>query len=319
MPGNEEIEIRVANERDAADAVRLAAAANPTLVQTPAAWLHRRRTTPERAHELVLVAESGGDVVGYAHAGLNYQAAGSTTAYVYLTVEADRRGRGIGGTLYDALVEHARAIDATALQAMLFESEAGLRFATARAFAQARTAFEAALDPRTLELQPRPDVVLAPFTDLDRRDIHGVDEAGTRDEPTTEQVEEFPYDEWLDTTWKHPDFSPAGSFAALVDGKPVSLSMLYVAPELRRASNGFTTTLREHRGRGLALACKIASLRWAAATGIERVLTANDDTNAPMLAINRRLGYEPLGRLVTMRRELEPAPEPASADTVANR
>ena len=45
-------------------------------------------------------------------------------------------------------------------------------------------------------------------------------------------------------------------------------------------------------------------MRWAAANGITRVSTANDDTNAPMLAINARLGYEPLGRLLTMRREL---------------
>ena len=33
------------------------------------------------------------------------------------------------------------------------------------------------------------------------------------------------------------------------------------------------------------------SLAAAAAVGITRVVTQNDDTNAPMLAINRRLGY----------------------------
>ena len=34
------------------------------------------------------------------------------------------------------------------------------------------------------------------------------------------------------------------------------------------------------------------SLTRAAAVGITRVITQNDDTNAPMLAINARLGYE---------------------------
>ena len=38
---------------------------------------------------------------------------------------------------------------------------------------------------------------------------------------------------------------------------------------------------------------KLAQLRWAAANGIDRVVTDNDNRNAPMLAINRRLGYEP--------------------------
>jgi RimJ/RimL family protein N-acetyltransferase len=68
--------------------------------------------------------------------------------------------------------------------------------------------------------------------------------------------------------------------------------------------NAFTATMPQFRGRGFALAAKIATMRWAAANGITRVSTANDDTNAPMLAINARLGYEPLGRLLTMRREL---------------
>ena len=38
---------------------------------------------------------------------------------------------------------------------------------------------------------------------------------------------------------------------------------------------------------------KQRSLSWAAAAGITRVITQNDATNAPMLAINARLGYEP--------------------------
>ena len=48
-----------------------------------------------------------------------------------------------------------------------------------------------------------------------------------------------------------------------------------------------------YRGRGLGLAVKLASIRWAAANGITQMVTTNDETNAPMLAINRRLGYAP--------------------------
>ena len=60
----------------------------------------------------------------------------------------------------------------------------------------------------------------------------------------------------------------------------------------------FTGTGREYRGRGLALAVKLASTRWAREHGITQIVTTNDETNAPMLAINRRLGYEPAGRRV---------------------
>jgi len=60
----------------------------------------------------------------------------------------------------------------------------------------------------------------------------------------------------------------------------------------------FTATGREYRGRGLALAVKLASTRWAAEHGITQLVTTNDETNASMLAVNRRLGYEPAGRRV---------------------
>ena len=60
------------------------------------------------------------------------------------------------------------------------------------------------------------------------------------------------------------------------------------------AYNQMTATLPEFRRRGLALAAKLAAVRWAAANGFERILTENDEANAGMLAINRRLGYRPL-------------------------
>jgi RimJ/RimL family protein N-acetyltransferase len=67
----------------------------------------------------------------------------------------------------------------------------------------------------------------------------------------------------------------------------------------------FTATGREYRGRGLALAVKLASTRWAAENGITQLVTTNDETNAPMLAINRRLGYRPAGRRVEYLAERE--------------
>jgi len=66
----------------------------------------------------------------------------------------------------------------------------------------------------------------------------------------------------------------------------------------------FTGTRRAYRGRGLALAVKLASINWAAANGITRLLTYNDATNAPMLAVNARLGYQPLGRRVEYLKDL---------------
>jgi GNAT superfamily N-acetyltransferase len=116
--------------------------------------------------------------------------------------------------------------------------------------------------------------------------------------PQTEQIDHIPYDEWVHHVLRHPLFTPEGSFVTMVDGVAAAVSLLIADVESGRSHNMFTGTLRAYRGRGLALDVKLASIRWAAERGITMMATSNDETNAPMLAINRRLGYVPGGRRV---------------------
>jgi RimJ/RimL family protein N-acetyltransferase len=71
-----------------------------------------------------------------------------------------------------------------------------------------------------------------------------------------------------------------------------------------RAQHGFTGTLREHRGRGLATAAKRRALQTAAVRGVTRVTTSNAEENAAMRTINRNLGFEPIGEHVIFGRDL---------------
>ena len=74
-----------------------------------------------------------------------------------------------------------------------------------------------------------------------------------------------------------------------------------VNPSLEGFDAGFvaepdmTGTLRAYRGRGFALLAKRATLVNAAGRGVVLVLTENDETNAPMLSVNEKLGYRPAG------------------------
>jgi RimJ/RimL family protein N-acetyltransferase len=58
----------------------------------------------------------------------------------------------------------------------------------------------------------------------------------------------------------------------------------------------------EHRGRGLAGAIKAESVRFTMREmpGLTAMITANDTGNAPMLAVNRRLGFEPVSTWTTV-------------------
>jgi GNAT superfamily N-acetyltransferase len=64
-------------------------------------------------------------------------------------------------------------------------------------------------------------------------------------------------------------------------------------------------TARGWRGRGVAHALKVEQVRRAAREGVRLLEASNDSGNAPMQAINERLGYVPEYRLVLMRRAVD--------------
>ncbi|GAA5502103.1 hypothetical protein Dxin01_01842 [Deinococcus xinjiangensis] len=59
------------------------------------------------------------------------------------------------------------------------------------------------------------------------------------------------------------------------------------------AYNEFTATQPQARGRGLALPLKLEAIARAQAAGLSGMRTNNHSANAPMLAVNRRLGFVP--------------------------
>ena len=62
-----------------------------------------------------------------------------------------------------------------------------------------------------------------------------------------------------------------------------------------------TAVLRAFRGRGIARALKLATIAWAIQHGLAVLETGNDEANAPMRALNARLGYQPMADEIAMR------------------
>jgi GNAT superfamily N-acetyltransferase len=296
--------IREARESDAVAIVRLTAEANPNMVMTAESWLHQRRTEPARVHRLQLVAEVEGEVVARAQAGLEAHTKVPGAAFGSVIVDPANRRRGIGSALLERLERHLDELEAATWTTTIFENDDGVAFARRHGFRDERSAVSSAVDPRTVELPLPQGVTVVPTGELGPEAVFEIDSVGMLDEPQPNAPAPVPFAEWRTQFWDEPSFTTDGSFVAVANRTPAAIALLYIAPELGRAANAFTATLPQFRGRGFALAAKIATMRWAAANGITRVSTANDDTNAPMLAINARLGYEPLGRLLTMRREL---------------
>jgi len=281
-------------ERDAAGVVELVREADPYAVVTDDSWRHRAATVPAGAEPRGLVAEDHGRVVGTASALRAFWGSGDGVS-VGVTVTRTMRRRGIGGALYETLAPHVERLGGGAVYVSFFESEDGMRFAAARGFQALRAEAVSVLDPRSVAEHAPAEVDVRPVRDVDPRTVYRLDLAATVDMPSAEPAAHYTYDEWWPHVLGYPLLTVDGSFVAFSDGEPAALSLLTV-DGAGRASNMFTGSLPAFRGRGLAFAAKLASTRWAAAHGVTRISTHNDETNAPMLAINRRLGYRVVGR-----------------------
>ncbi|MAG36461.1 MAG: hypothetical protein CL878_09485 [Dehalococcoidia bacterium] len=97
----------------------------------------------------------------------------------------------------------------------------------------------------------------------------------------------------------------AGSFVALIDGEWAATAWL-AKPEQDAdwCGHSMTGVHPDYRRRGLVKALKQAGFDWARRKGLTAIHTHQQESNAPMLDLNRRLGFEVKTCMVTMRREI---------------
>src|SRR5919199_683180 len=270
------VEIREAEDPDDEAIARLFLGADDARVVSADGIRHMRRMIPERARRVVLVADADGAVVAVGNAELETSTTTKGAAWAFVTVEAAYRRRGIGDELGRRLLDHLHAIGATRTTSFFRWSEEGERWATSRGWSLLLRGPLIALDPRSV---PEPSVPTGyrclAMAEVAPEAVYKADRAASRDEPGPIPADDLQLDDFL-RDWNHPNADLESS----------------------------TAVLDEHRGRGLATAAKQRTLRTAAARGITRVTTSIAEENEAMRAINRKLGFEPIGERVIFGRDL---------------
>jgi GNAT superfamily N-acetyltransferase len=290
---------------DVAGAAAVRQRAWPESIVTEEGMRHWLAGVPPRAEQALLAWEDGGEILGWAHAARAWWHPDPDAGFLSVTVDPSRRREGIGSALAEAADGHLARLAVRTTRGRSLDEPAARALASSRGFTEVARMTVSGVDPRTVAPRPVPaGVELLPLADLDDPEpVYELDLELSRDIPN-EEYDAIELEEWKAEFWKGPLIDEDASLVALVDGELAGLTMIRVDRPSGRAQNNLCGVRRPYRGRGLALLLKSHSLRRAAGLGATIALTDNDETNAPMLAVNARLGYRPYARRLEWERSL---------------
>jgi GNAT superfamily N-acetyltransferase len=259
-----------------------------------------------------LLAELAGRAVGVGTVGRIYIYPPEFDGlWATLAVVAEVRRQGIGSGLLAAISERTRAAGKGWLFLSVTDAHPeGIDFLTHRGFTEYERSKMARLDLVGLEPPPidLPEGIrlttLAEHPEL----VEGVREVAIDAFPDIpggdEPMSVGDLDEFLARDVERPGIVKDAFMVAqeATTGRVTGYASLILQPGSRSVAwHDMTAVRRDWRGRGLAGALKRATVRWAIANGLEALETGNDVDNAPMRAVNARLGFRPLPDFLVMR------------------
>ena len=302
--------MREATPADYPALVAVGKSSYPDYAETVEEWRHwDTNWNHEKYFKLRLVAVDADRVVGYGQVNHMHWAFVPTKYRLDVTVMPRERRLGHGTALYDELVaavgrRKGRTLGAAAKESMTD----GVRFLTKRGYREVKRDWESRLfvqgfdfarfataDDRiakqgvrvtTLadEMETDPAALQKAFelNEDSRMDIPSVDP------PTHQTFDEFRRDD-ID-----PPNALLDAFFIAVDkdGRYLGLSNLFRSlDDPTFLWQGITGVRRDARGRGIAMALKLHTVRFAIDRGVEHIKTWNDVHNKPMLSINEAMGF----------------------------
>lgn len=272
---------------------------------TAAGVFHWHVAQPERAHARSWIAfDERKRLVGWGRARLRWSTSAEGVADLWVYIAPSARGRGLGAALYEETEQYAQEAGAAHLTSWSY-SAVGKAFLEGRGFRGIATERVSLLEPAKAETSALSHLEaehaargfrVVPLGGVQDsvEELYRVYAAASADAPQDFREDNVQLEEWRRETLEHPQLSADASFVVLAGDRPVSLAFVALDEPAAIAANRMTGTLPDFRRRGLARLAKLATIRWAAEHGISTIVTANDEINVAMVALNESLGYRPV-------------------------
>ena len=312
--------IRDVTEPDDLNAiVALLNLANPSYPKTVADYLEYKRFNADLLHERWVALASDGGIAGYASLSQNHH---EYTAGKYdfdLVVDPVSRGLGYGSALFQVIKQEAQKHNATGIRTYLNSADpAGIRFAEANGFVRTLVCCDVILDvaacaiPSLQALDEQAKVLglrVSTFADEMQSDpnadqkFHALSTLIRRDIPGPDVLEDVPFEQFLKSL-ASPNRLGDAQFVAIRDDEWIAMSTLWRRGADDVLQTGATGVVRSERGKGIAMLLKHYAVHYAKRRGAPQIITDNAEQNAPMRAINKKLGFVALPEAWLMEKSL---------------
>jgi GNAT superfamily N-acetyltransferase len=244
---------------------------------------------------------------------------------VSILVDPPQQGKGIGRAIYDRIVEELAGLDAIVAWSLNKEDlPVRVEFFRRRGFYEKQRLWESHLNVTTanpsrfrqyLENASKQGITFTTLAEEQDKGpealkkIHELVQLIMADMPREAPFTPFSYEQWEALALRNPRFLPEGFIIAKDGSRYVGLSNVHrneTQPQL--LSQDDTGVIREYRGRGLAIALKLKITEYAQENHYTTIKTWNDSRNAPMLAVNTKLGFKRQVGWIMMEKTLQQEP-----------
>jgi GNAT superfamily N-acetyltransferase len=270
-------------------------------------WVSADNNRSPKCNHRRFVAEVDSKIVGAASFGNRLDDYHPQKFYINIEVLEPYRNRGIGGALYDYMMNALEPFQPNILRTDILENQIqSFPFVQKRGFKEVWRETPVHLNISTFDFTPYESLEedlknlgiiihslseLQHEPDLEQKVFDLYKKAASYVPSEYESFDIGPFEDWLGWCLHDPSTDPDAFFIASHEGRFIALHELGKDSSGTSLLGGLLGTLPEYRGKGIALALMLRAIRYAQNAKLASFKTCTAAVNIPMQRLFTKLGF----------------------------